>query len=59
MTRAGGVLSGPVPLLLRTLGARSPGMRRAAALSALAGSVITRLAWIAAGRPVHGVKATT
>src|SRR5262249_2024223 len=48
--RAGGILSGPVPLLLRAIGRRSLSARRAAALSALAGSVFTRFGWIAAGR---------
>jgi len=50
LTRAGGVLSGPVPLALRALAWRRPHVRRAAAASALAGSLLTRLAWIAAGR---------
>src|ERR1044072_552730 len=45
MVRAGGVLSGPVPLLLRLFGAR-----KAAAVAALAGSLITRYGWVAAGR---------
>lgn len=48
--RVGGVLSGPVPLLCRTLGGRSPAWRRVASAAALAGSVLTRLGWIAAGR---------
>src|SRR4051812_22136924 len=47
--RVGGVLSGPVPLLCRAAG-RSPAWRRVASLSALAGSLLTRLGWIAAGR---------
>ena len=50
LTRVGGILSGPVPLLCRALGFRRPEFRRAACVSALAGSLITRLAWIAAGR---------
>lgn len=54
LTRAGGVFSGPIPLLLRTISAfsssrRSPNLRRYAALSAIAGSLITRIAWICAG----------
>jgi hypothetical protein len=49
MIRAGGVLSGPVPLLCRAAG-RSPGWRRAASVAALAGSILTRIGWIAAGR---------
>jgi hypothetical protein len=51
LTRAGGALSGPAPLLLRLAqlitGSRS--LRRAASYSALAGSLITRYAWIRAG----------
>jgi hypothetical protein len=45
LVRAGGVLSGPVPLLLRLLG-----RRKAAAVAALAGSLVTRYGWVAAGR---------
>ncbi len=45
LVRAGGVLSGPVPLLLRLFGAR-----KAAAVAAIAGSLITRYGWVAAGR---------
>lgn len=45
IVRAGGVLSGPVPLVLRLLGAR-----RAAAVSALAGSLLTRFGWVEAGK---------
>jgi hypothetical protein len=52
--RTGGVLSGPVPALLRTLslfsrGRRSQSLRRWAAVSAIAGSLATRIAWIQAG----------
>jgi formate-dependent nitrite reductase membrane component NrfD len=43
--RAAGILSGPVPLALRLLGAR-----RAAAVAALAGSLLTRFAWVEAGK---------
>ena len=50
VTRAGGILSGPVALLCRTAGTRSPALRRTGALAALAGSLLTRLGWIAAGR---------
>lgn len=49
IVRAGGLLSGPVPLLLRAAG-RSHGWRKAAGLAALAGSVLTRVGWILAGR---------
>ncbi len=54
ITRAGGVLSGPIPLLLRTMSLftsdkRSSTLRRWAAASSVAGSLITRIAWIEAG----------
>ena len=49
VVRLGGVLSGPVPLAMRTLG-RSPGWRRAASVAALAGSLLTRIGWLLAGR---------
>ena len=52
-TRVGGVLSGPVPLALRAAsalaGSRSRDLRRWAAISSLAGSLITRFAWVRAG----------
>lgn len=50
VTRIGGLLSGPLPLALRLLGARSVRARRAAAVAQIAGSLITRFAWIAAGK---------
>jgi len=55
VTRAGGVLSGPVPALLRagslfSSRRRSQSLRRWAAWSAIAGSLITRFAWMHAGR---------
>jgi hypothetical protein len=50
VTRAGGLLSGPVPLALRLLGGRSPTARRVAAVSTIVGSLLTRLGWVAAGR---------
>ena len=50
MTRIGGLLSGPLPLLLRMVGRHSKKTRRLAAVSTIAGSIITRLAWVAAGR---------
>lgn len=50
LTRLGGVLSGPVPLALRLFGGRSPAARRVAAVSTVVGSIITRFAWIEAGR---------
>lgn len=54
-TRAGGVLSGPVPLSLRTVAALSSGKRarqarKWAAVAGLAGSLLTRYGWISAGR---------
>jgi hypothetical protein len=49
IVRAGGLLSGPVPLALRILGAR-----RAAAVSALAGSLFTRFGWVEAGKASAG-----
>jgi polysulfide reductase-like protein len=54
LTRTGGILSGPVPAILRLLGARggnrrSVSLRRWAAWSAIVGSLITRFAWIRAG----------
>ena len=50
LMRAAEVLSGPVPLLLRLAGGNSKRARSLAALSAVAGSLLTRLAWIQAGR---------
>ena len=50
LTRAGAALAGPVPLLLRIFWALSPECRTAAALCFLAGALIARYAWIAAGR---------
>ena len=54
ITRLGGVLSGPVPLALRMAAAfaGSDGrgkLRRIAAASSIAGSMLTRIAWIHAG----------
>jgi len=47
-TRIGGMFSGPLPLILRLVG--SPKTRKAAAASALLGSLITRVAWVEAGK---------
>jgi hypothetical protein len=54
ITRLGGVLSGPIPLALRVAAAfagrkRSRQLRRIAAASSVAGSMLTRIAWIHAG----------
>jgi len=49
-TRIGGFFSGPLPLALRLLGITSKRARRAAAASALLGSLITRIAWVEAGK---------
>jgi len=50
VVRAGGVLSGPAALALRLGAGASRSRRRAAALVALAGSLLTRFAWIEAGK---------
>jgi len=55
ITRIGGILSGPVPLILRLVAGssgteRSIRLRRLAAASAVAGSLLTRQAWVQAGR---------
>jgi hypothetical protein len=50
-TRSGGVLSGPVPLALRLIATASGSrrLRRFAAWSSIAGSILTRVGWIYAG----------
>jgi hypothetical protein len=52
IVRAGGVLSGPVPLALRIAYVVSGNkkLRRAAAWSSIAGSLLTRFGWVHAGR---------
>jgi Polysulphide reductase, NrfD len=50
ITRLGGALSGPVPLVLRLLAWKSPQLRRWAAISGIAGSIVTRYAWLEAGK---------
>ncbi|HET7441113.1 MAG TPA: NrfD/PsrC family molybdoenzyme membrane anchor subunit [Terriglobales bacterium] len=52
IVRAGGVLSGPVPLGLRVAYAitGNKSLRRAAAWSSIAGSLLTRYGWVQAGR---------
>jgi hypothetical protein len=53
ITRTGGILSGPVPLALRMAGVvserHSTELRKWAAISAVAGSLLTRIGWIRAG----------
>ncbi|HXT86376.1 MAG TPA: hypothetical protein VN745_05070, partial [Verrucomicrobiae bacterium] len=54
LTRLGGFLAGPLPLALRllSLGAnkeRSVKLRKIAAASSVAGSMVTRFAWTSAG----------
>ena len=54
ITRTGGVLSGPLPTLLRAASLfggerRSSKLRKWASWSAIAGSLITRFAWVHAG----------
>src|SRR5215470_6399485 len=54
ITRAGGILSGPLPTVFRAASLlagkrKSQSLRRWAAWSAIAGSVITRFAWMHAG----------
>ena len=54
IARLGGIPSGPVPLALRLAAAfsgsrRSRKLRKAAAISSLAGSMLTRIAWVHAG----------
>ena len=50
LARAGGILAGPVSLLLRIFWGHNPAVRYSAALCFVAGALITRYAWIAAGR---------
>jgi hypothetical protein len=54
VVRTGGLLAGPVPLALRLFSImggkkRSKSLRRLAAMSAIAGSLLTRIGWIYAG----------
>lgn len=50
LNRLGDLLSGPLPLVLRLIWPAWPIARVAAAVCAIAGSVVTRFGWIAAGR---------
>lgn len=56
--RGAGLLSGPLPLALRILSLtgkkRSRSFRRAAAISSIAGSLLTRFAWVEAGKASAG-----
>jgi formate-dependent nitrite reductase membrane component NrfD len=45
LTRIGSMLAGPIPLFLRLMG-----KRKGAAVAALAGSLVTRFAWVEAGK---------
>ncbi len=54
ITRAGGALSGPIPLVLRAASLfsgqkKAASLRRLAGASAIVGSLVTRFAWIQAG----------
>jgi hypothetical protein len=48
--RLSGFFSGPLPAILRLAGLHSKRARRAAAVSTLLGSLITRIAWVEAGK---------
>jgi formate-dependent nitrite reductase membrane component NrfD len=50
MTRGGALLSGPISLLIRIVWGHTPELRYIAALCFVAGALIARYAWIAAGR---------
>jgi len=50
LIRAGGGLAGPLPLLLRTFAGHHADTREVAAVCFIAGALISRFAWIAAGR---------
>ena len=52
ITRAGGVFSGPAPLIMRLVASFSGSkeLRRVAAWSSIAGSLLTRYGWILAGK---------
>ncbi len=50
LTRLGDLLSGAIPLIARLAWPAEPAARAIAASSAIAGSMVTRYGWIAAGR---------
>lgn len=45
LTRLGSILSGPIPLFMRLMGSR-----KGAAVATIAGSLLTRFAWVEAGK---------
>lgn len=51
------ILSGPLPLALRLAASHIPAVRIATAVLTLAGSLLTRVAWIAAGRASAALRA--
>jgi hypothetical protein len=50
LIRAAGTLTGPVPFLLRIFFLHSFGVRRVASICFILGALLSRYAWIAAGR---------
>jgi len=62
ITRLGGVLSGPIPLILRSMiamrGGKNSELRRVAAYCGVAGSLLTRYGWMMAGK-VSAQKSST
>lgn len=50
LVRAGGALAGPVALMLRIFGGHTPGARYIAAFCFVAGALISRFAWVGAGK---------
>jgi hypothetical protein len=49
LMRGGALLAGPISLLIRIVWAHTPDLRYIAALCFVAGALIARYAWIAAG----------
>jgi hypothetical protein len=54
LIQAAGILSGPVPMALRVASLftrkRKRGLRKAAAISGIVGSLLLRYGWVAAGK---------
>ncbi|MEO6213262.1 MAG: NrfD/PsrC family molybdoenzyme membrane anchor subunit [Vicinamibacterales bacterium] len=50
LARTAAILSGPLPLALRVLAGHSASARRLAAAATVAGSILTRIAWVRAGK---------